>query len=441
MSSGSFICHCGYPRCKVLVSRTCWYRHQARIVLAENIEGKHDDLPEDHDDPLQAVEVLDDAEYAQLEAHPEQREPAAMVQDPTMPGWTDPVTDPNSPASHMILAEVMLIYFETISVFKAKAAMAKGIYMLMKCILPAGSNLGTYSRAKNMLETLHNQRVLKVDLCPKDCIAYYDCQHPKMSEYKHAHRTWCPHCGADRKITVGGITRSAKAGYYIALGPWFRDIFAQNDLKEDRSQTQGPPAPPGHVTKSHGWHNKITANPNMNADHRNQALIGMSDGVPLFKDMNASSVTPIAFRCANMSHSQSIQFKNIHLAALYPHEFWRDNRETGTWIKVRRKPKSLTPMMNLVIDDLLTWEDGVTMTDTSLPINDHSRTFLLKACLLYWCGDYPGLGETTGWAHSGKKQCHYCEHNPGPKSSGLQRLVHGNYRRYNNVSIFVHVCV
>jgi hypothetical protein len=62
---------------------------------------------------------------------------------------------------------------------------------------------------------------------------------------------------------------------------------------------------------------KVTSNPVMSADPRNQAVIGMSDGIPMFKDKSARSVTPGALRTANLPDHLSTKFKFIHLAFLY----------------------------------------------------------------------------------------------------------------------------
>ena len=60
--------------------------------------------------------------------------------------------------------------------------------------------------------------------------------------------------------------------------------------------------------------------------------------------------------------------------------------------------------------------------------DDPDRNFLLRVVLLFWCGDYPGLGEVTNFSHAGYNQCHWCT-DRGCHSKGLSRMVYGGYRR------------
>ena len=52
----------------------------------------------------------------------------------------------------------------------------------------------------------------------------------------------------------------------------------------------------------------MTSNPRMNGDTRNQGLVGMADGIPLFRDKSSRSVVPIMFRTVNLPHGLSMQF-------------------------------------------------------------------------------------------------------------------------------------
>jgi hypothetical protein len=51
--------------------------------------------------------------------------------------------------------------------------------------------------------------------------------------------------------------------------------------------------------------------------------------------------------------------------------------------------------------------------------------------LLYWCGDYPGQGEASGFSHApgGKKACHWCEI-LGKKSMTIKRQKYDHFFRY-----------
>jgi hypothetical protein len=166
----------------------------------------------------------------------------------------------------------------------------------------------------------------------------------------------------------------------------------------------------------------------MAADGRNQALVGMADGIPMFRDKQSRGVTPIALRTASLPDHLSVKFRNIHLSALYPHDFWRLSEEGSKWERAPRKPKSLSPLLHVLVDDLLFWEDGQTTEDHSKHLDDPDRFFTLRAILLFWCGDYPGLGETTSFAHSGTNACHWCWVE-GIWGHGVNREAYGEYIR------------
>ena len=172
----------------------------------------------------------------------------------------------------------------------------------------------------------------------------------------------------------------------------------------------------------------MTENPAMAADTRNQAVVGMSDGIPMFRDKDSRGVTPIALRTANLPDEISMKFKHIHLSALYPHEFWRLSEEHGDWERAPKKPSTLSPLLHILVDELLFWQDGQTVEDHSKAHADPERFFTMRAILLYWCGDYPGLGEASGFSHSGTCACHWCKIR-GVWGFGVNREIYGEYMR------------
>jgi len=171
-------------------------------------------------------------------------------------------------------------------------------------------------------------------------------------------------------------------------------------------------------------------NPAMNEDPRNQGLVGMSDGIPLFRDKSSRSVLPLMFRTANLSDELSMKFRYIHLAALVPCSFWIIGEASGQFERVERKTGDLCAIMHVVVDDLLKWEKGELVEDHSKLPDDPARWFLLCVLLLYWCGDYPGQGEASGFNHSamGLHACHWCK-DKGTYSMGIQRTQYADYYR------------
>ena len=122
-------------------------------------------------------------------------------------------------------------------------------------------------------------------------------------------------------------------------------------------------------------------------------------------------------------------FKNIHLAGLYPCDYYYVDADTGLMARKQHKPTHINPMLMLLVNDLLHWYDGKIVVDHSMDVDDPGREFLLRVVLLFWCGDYPGLGEVTRFKHCGYDACHWCK-DRGQHSKGLQRMVYGRYRRW-----------
>jgi hypothetical protein len=173
---------------------------------------------------------------------------------------------------------------------------------------------------------------------------------------------------------------------------------------------------------------QVTTNPAMAADDRNQGIIGMADGLPLFRNKGSRSVTVIAMRSGNLGDDLSTMFRHIHLSALYPNEFWRLSEEGRKWERATKKPSTLSPLMHVLADDLLFWQDGQPVVDHNRGADDPTRTFILRAILLFWCGDYPGLAEASGFAHAGTWPCHWCKLK-GKWQFGVNREAYGEYVR------------
>ena len=185
----------------------------------------------------------------------------------------------------------------------------------------------------------------------------------------------------------------------------------------------------------------------MKADSRNQGLVGMADGIPLFRDKHSRSCIPVMLRTANMGDHLSMKFRYTHLTGLVPSHFWIIGETSKQFERVERKPSHLCAIMHAIVDDLLFWEDGQDVEDTSKHKSSEERWFRLRCCLLYWCGDYPGQGEASGFSHAaaGAHACHWCEA-VGKKNVGIERMQYSDYYRcarkhnsshlYQNCTIF-----
>jgi hypothetical protein len=172
-------------------------------------------------------------------------------------GWDDQVYNDNSPNPDIRLGEMLLLYFEWMSVFKVSDACAQAVYRLLSLLLPDEANAGSWAVSKKLLKQVCEARVRKIETCPNDHIAFMDCKSPKLVHYQHSHRSCCPVCGADRWLTnLAGKVRAAKTVYFLPVGPWLRDLFRDADVAK-HLDTDAALQPTGHVTKSTGWFKKV----------------------------------------------------------------------------------------------------------------------------------------------------------------------------------------
>ena len=223
---------------------------------------------------------------------------------------------------------------------------------------------------------------------------------------------------------------AVKTGYYFPIDTFVSSIFRDGHTEAHRHHTVGE-FPPGHVRRSRGFYEKVTANSHMNKESRNQAFIGMADGIPLFRSRQTSlGVVVGALRQANQPDHISKMFGKVHLSFLYPGEYWVEDKKTKAQKLKKAKPGNLGPLILMLVDDLLHWYDGKYITDFSMDIGDPARDAFIRCILLFWCGDYPGLGEATNFSHAamGFYACHWCK-DKGDYSMGLSRMVYASYRR------------
>lgn len=218
--------------------------------------------------------------------------------------------------------------------------------------------LRTFSVVKHMLKAAETKYVKRIDLCPNDCIAYWDSEY-LPEPYKHAHRTLCPVCGVPRYVVdpVGGALRAAKCMYLFPMHAYVRSLYARPDLVPFLYH-DADGHPEGHVTRSRGFQSKVRDNPEMNKDHRNLGFVGASDGVPFFDDQKRGA-WPFVLRCANLPDALSTRMSNCHMHLLSANEYWEVDKAAGVLRRRIRAPKSLMPHMTVIVDDLLRNYKGV----------------------------------------------------------------------------------
>ena len=321
--------------------------------------------------------------------------------------------------------EITLLFLDWMCKHKLPDSAAADMWRLMGLMMPPGVTFPEFAMLKRILGKAESSYVRRLDLCPNDCIVYYDSQHLK-EPYRHAHRFNCPVCGHPRYVEdpVDRALRPAKTLFWFPVAPYVRSLFARRDLIPHllHDSDQGTE---GSLLRSRGFQTKVRDNPYMNNDHRNLGLVGTTDGVPFFEDQRRGA-WPFVLRCANLPDALSMHIANCHLHLLSANEFWELDEDAGVLRRRIRAPKSLKPHLIVAVDDLLGAYNGVPCKDATAMPGSQQHRFMCRTLLLYWTGDYPAVSAVSG-THS--KSCHWC----CKKSSAapeVQRRVWDGYRKY-----------
>ena len=282
------------------------------------------------------------------------------------------------------------------------------------------------SQIKSLLRLGEMEHVQRIDVCPNDCIAYWDSKYLPEA-YRHAHRTKCPKCDASRQVwdPTDNAYHAAKTIFFFPLGPFIRGLYARPDLVPFLYHDREDDRPSGHVTRSKGFQAKLRDNPHL-ADKRSLGLVGTTDGVPFFDDQRRGC-WPFVVRAGNLPDSLSTHPANIHLHMLSPSEYLELDEDAAVVRRRVRAPKSLMPHMHILVDDYLrVYYKGVRCEDASIPVHQAGRFFRCKCILLFWTGDYPAQAAVSG-THS--KCCHWCTLR-AEWTPEITRGCWGGYRRY-----------
>ena len=254
----------------------------------------------------------------------------------------------------LAVTDVLLRFLDWLSSYKLTDKAAEDIWSLLLALTPEDSGLPTWHTMKGWLKRSESTVCTRIDVCPNDCIAYYNSVNfPVDQKYRHAHRTHCPICGEQRHLTdpVDGALRPAKQVFHFPVATFLKQLFNRRDLIPYLLTDTGE-FPEGHVTNSRGWKAKMIDNPHMNKDHRNIGLIATTDGVPLFEDQRRSA-WPIVYRVANLPDGLSTRAANCHLAMMTASEYWTLDQDANKLRRIIRQPKSLKPHLTIIVDDLL----------------------------------------------------------------------------------------
>ena len=126
-------------------------------------------------------------------------------------------------------------------------------------MMPKETPMKTFWQVKTILRNYEAKSVVRISLCPNDCIAYWDSTHLPI-RYRHSHRTRCPVCGTPRDVIdpADGKKKPAKVMFFFPLAPYVRSLYARPHLVPYlRQDCADPPPPEGHIRRSRGWKEKV----------------------------------------------------------------------------------------------------------------------------------------------------------------------------------------
>ena len=309
---------------------------------------------------------------------------------------------------------VLVTVLDWMTKHKATLSPTSDVWTTLRALLPGELNLPTFSVFKTLLDRHMQSTVTRIDVCVNDCVAYYDCENQELKDMGYVRLedpTQCPVCGEQRFLLDSSNQQiRRKFFYYLPCGLYFKDLFTQADLVPFL-HTNTPCPLPSSVRNSRGWKHKVTDNPNINRDSRNQPVILSADGVPYFKDKNARSGWPFILKVATLPDSLANNTSMCHLIAFMASFYYDTDPDTNLVVRIKRDPLSLQPILVRITDELLTLQKkGVLVQDASLSEDDENYSFYLKVILLFVVADYPGLGKLSGFSHQGRYACHWCKH-------------------------------
>jgi hypothetical protein len=122
--------------------------------------------------------------------------------------------DPDAPT----VDEVLLWMFDYMSVHRATRGQCLDTYKLLRMFLPVDTNEDMrYEVAKTVIDAHLANTLVRIAMCPNDCIVYCDAVNRKLAHRcRNAHRTACPHCGEARDYTdQWGNVKWRKVAVYV----------------------------------------------------------------------------------------------------------------------------------------------------------------------------------------------------------------------------------
>lgn len=333
-------CPCNHHKCRGQYRDPRTVKKHAKL-RADREAASHSRLVADDDDPEPARlhqdedKMDEDLEaYLHDEADEYARNPAEDVEN-----WDRPIIeDDDDEHTYPDLGDVILQVFDWKSKHKATKSSSSDMWDFIRTLLPPNDSMGTYASLKSILNYHRMETMKKEHVCVNMCVAFVNPQSKELSgeEYQNADKQYCPVCFQPRYLADNVTPR--RVVYNLPMKYWLQDLFNRPDVVPHLLNNLPPTMfPSGHVRRSDGYREKVTDNPNINSDARNQALSLSADGLPYFKDQNSAggwAVSLINENLAegNMGHNASF----VHLACLVPSDYLSQASSKAKIVKTKR---------------------------------------------------------------------------------------------------------
>ena len=96
-------------------------------------------------------------------------------------------------------AELTLVLLDLLCAHKLTDSAAEDMWNVVKMLLPPDVDAKSFRTVKKILDDHRDKTVVRIDVCPNDCVAYWDSTY-LATPVRNSYRTKCPVCGVPRYV-------------------------------------------------------------------------------------------------------------------------------------------------------------------------------------------------------------------------------------------------
>jgi len=268
------------------------------------------------------------------------------------------------------VAQVIYDVFGEAQSQKLPLSAVKADFARMRRTFPVGHKLPTFARARKLLLGFASMTKVVYEMCSAGCVLYRDVPrgHDPDQAHQYSSCTHCPTCGLTRQGNTTVYThvplRPQLAGLHA--DPVWRAAIERGDLLRGRREDEYMRS----IHDSPAYADFYQANPTMQG-----VVLGAlsTDGVNPFKGVKYS-MWPFMWKILNYPPHLASRTDLMLLVGV---------------VHGPRSPKSIQPVLKLIVEDLIELWNGVPVGDLS----EEGVLLTIRACLFLVIGDYPALSK------------------------------------------------